>query len=194
MKRDFPAVLALVLTAALALLPMHVALAASDVTDPDAPRALPAQGPVQVQWSDPAQFTDIRQSRNRSEARRGDWVHDIASYLRERAEAKLSPGDTLAITITDIKRAGDYEPWRGASFDRTRVVRDIYPPRITLEFRQVDASGRVVAEGERKLTDLTFLMSASTTGSTDTLRYEKRLVDDWLRKEFKDRRATAAER
>src|SRR3546814_703882 len=29
----------------------------SDVTDPEAPRSLPADGPVDVRWTDPAQFT-----------------------------------------------------------------------------------------------------------------------------------------
>src|SRR3546814_8485015 len=50
----------------------------SDVTDPEAPRSLPADGPVDVRWTDPAQFTEIRRSGNRREARRGDWVHELA--------------------------------------------------------------------------------------------------------------------
>ena len=45
-----------------------------NVTDPDAPRSLPAEGPVAVQWTDPAQFTDLKFSGNRWEAARGDWV------------------------------------------------------------------------------------------------------------------------
>lgn len=191
MKRFLSVPFAIALVACMSALPMHAASAASDVTDPDAPRALPADGPVRVQWSDPAQFADIRQSRNRSEARRGDWVREIAKYVQQRAALKLPPGQTLDVTITDIKRAGDYEPWHGAMSDSTRFVRDIYPPRIVLTFRQTDAEGRRVAEGERRLTDLTFLRMGSSLSSTDTLRYEKRLVDDWLRKEFRDQRAAA---
>ena len=37
------------------------------VTDPDAPRALPEQGPVSVRWEDPSKFSDLRYSGNRYE-------------------------------------------------------------------------------------------------------------------------------
>lgn len=159
--------------------------ASRDVTDPKAPRSLPAQGRVDVNWTDPAQFSEIRQSGNRWEAKRGDWVEQLAQHLRKRAEQRLPSGERLSVTINDIQRAGRYEPWRGANVSSTRFVRDIYPPRIELEFTLRDANGNVVEQGPRKLTDLAFLMGSSPAGSTDPLRYEKRLIDDWLNKEFK---------
>ncbi|MCL1635679.1 DUF3016 domain-containing protein [Luteimonas sp. SX5] len=161
------------------------AAASSDVTDPKAPRSLPAEGRVDVSWTDPAQFSEIRQSNNRWEARRGDWVQQIAKYVRKRAEQRLPEGDRMSVTINDIRRAGQFEPWRGANVSSTRFVRDIYPPRIELSFTLTGADGRVIAQGERKLTDLAFLMNTPTAGSSDNLRYEKRLIDDWLSKEFK---------
>lgn len=159
--------------------------AARDVTDPKAPRSLPADGRVDVSWTDPAQFSEIRQSGNRWEAKRGDWIEQLAKHLRKRAERQLPSGERLSVTISDIQRAGRYEPWRGANVSSTRFVRDIYPPRIELEFTLRDANGNVVEQGPRKLTDLSFLMGSSPAGSTDPLRYEKRLIDDWLNKEFK---------
>src|SRR3546814_5481788 len=95
----------------------------SDVTDPEAPRSLPADGPVDVRWTDPAQFTEIRRSGNRREARRGDWVHDLAEYLRKRASDRLPDGQRLEVTITDIARAGNYEPWHGINADSIRFMR-----------------------------------------------------------------------
>lgn len=157
----------------------------ADVTDPKAPRSLPAEGAVAVSWTDPAQFSDLRQSGNRWEAKRGDWVQQLAQYLRKRAVQRLPPGERLDVTITDIRRAGQYEPWRGANFGSTRIVRDIYPPRIELNFTLSGADGAVVSQGARKLTDLDFMRNASAVGSSDPLRYEKRLIDEWLAKEFK---------
>ncbi|WP_242112607.1 DUF3016 domain-containing protein [Luteimonas aquatica] len=157
----------------------------SDVTDPGLPRQLPEAGPVDVQWDDPGKFTDITHSRNRWEARRGDWVRQIAQYIRSRAEKRLAPGERLEVTLHDIRRAGDYEPWHGPRDDSIRYVRDIYPPRMTLSFQLTGSDGRVIAQGERKLTDLAFMTNTALPGNTDALRYEKRLVDDWLRKEFK---------
>jgi len=161
------------------------AFAASDVTDPKQPRSLPAEGPINVSWTDPAQFSEIRQSGNRWEAKRGDWVKQLAEYVRKRAARDLAPGQRLDVTITDIRRAGQFEPWHRASMSSTRVVRDIYPPRIELSFKLTDDGGGVLAQGDRKLTDLTFMMNSSPVGSSDTLRYERRLIDEWLGKEFK---------
>lgn len=161
----------------------------ADVTDPKAPRSLPAEGAIAVSWTDPAQFSDLRQSGNRWEAKRGDWVQELAKHLRKRAGQRLPSGERLDVTITDIRRAGQYEPWRGANFGSTRIVRDIYPPRIELNFKLSSANGDVVAQGARKLTDLDFMRNASNVGSSDPLRYEKRLIDDWLNKEFKKPKA-----
>ena len=93
------------------------------VTDPEAPRALSVEGPVQVQWTDPTQFTELRYSRNRWDAERGNWVETLAEYLRTQASKQLPPGQKLDVTITDIKRAGDYEPWHGPRLDDVRVMR-----------------------------------------------------------------------
>src|SRR3546814_12063603 len=56
----------------------------SDVTDPEAPRRLPADGPVDVRWTDPAQFTEIRRRGHRRAARRRAWVHHLADDLHQR--------------------------------------------------------------------------------------------------------------
>ncbi|MGO1072519.1 DUF3016 domain-containing protein [Lysobacter sp. CA199] len=189
------------LRTALALILTAAVLAAGDagaksrtVTDPDAPRALPEQGPVSVRWQNPEQFTEIRNSRNRFEARRGNWVEQLAQYVRTRAQRQLPPGERLEVDITDIKRAGDFEPWHGPQFDDTRFVRDIYPPKIALSFKRLDASGQVIEEGQRNLRDMSFLMGPRVVSDSDPLRYEKRLIDDWLYGEFKstDERRSAA--
>lgn len=168
-----------------------VAGPARDVTDPAAPRALSAEGPVQVQWEDPTGFTELRHSRNRWDARRGDWVAKLAEHLRKRAAPQLHDGQQLAVTLTDIKRAGDYEPWHGPQLDDVRFMRDIYPPRITLHFTLTDAQGRVIDQGERKLVDNAYLYGSTRLSDSDPLRYEKRLLDDWLRRELNGGRATA---
>jgi hypothetical protein len=156
----------------------------------EAPRALPAQGPVSVSWADPATFSEIRNSANRQASAQGTWLQDLAEYMRRQAERRLPPGDTLQLTILDVQRAGQYEPWRDIRMQDTRVVRDIYPPRMTLRFRQLDASGKVVAEGERKLVDPAFLINVPSGSDSDPLRFEKGMVDSWVRREFPATRAS----
>ncbi len=157
------------------------AAAPRTVTDPQAPRALSGDGPVQVSWTDPAQFSEIRQSTNRFEAQRGNWVEQLATYVQTSAGKQLQPGQRLEVTLTDIKRAGDYEPWHGPRGNDIRILRDVYPPRIALTFTLTDAQGQVLAQGERKLSEHNIGMQRDT----DPLRYEKRLVDDWVRRDLR---------
>ena len=159
---------------------------ARNVTDPDYPRSLDSTGPVAVSWSEPAGFTEIRYSRNRYEAARGDWVRSLARHLADRAARVMAPGERLEVEITDIQRAGQYEPVAGR-LDQVRMVRDIYPPRIELRYTRYDASGAPVDSGERELTDIGFLAhSAHALHSQDPLRHEKRLLDQWIRHDLAD--------
>ena len=156
-----------------------------NVTDADAPRSLESAGPVSVDWTDPAQFSEVCYSANRRESRRGNWVEQLARHLRETAARQLPAGQTLRVTLTDIRRAGSYEPWHGPDLQDTRVIRDLYPPRITLQFTRLDARGEVLDQGERKLVDPGFLTGSTRIGESDPLRYEKKMLDDWLRREIR---------
>ena len=161
-------------------------LAACATTAPvsSGPGQLDAEGPVQVSWTDPASFSEITRGRDRMETLRGTWVRELALYLRGAAADKLQPGETLEVELLDVDRAGDYEPWHGPDADDIRITRHIYPPSVVLRFRHQDASGRVLAEGERRLRDSGFMSRALTHRSTDPLRYEKQLLDDWLAREL----------
>ena len=160
------------------------AQAGSTVTDPNLPRSLPADGPVAVSWGDPAQFSELRHSGNRWEAERGNWVTQLAEYARKSATKQLAPGQKLEINITDIQRAGRYEPWQAPQLQDVRMIRDIYPPRIELSYTLYGADGQVLAQAERKLSDLGYLMGSQPLNQNDPLRYEKRVLDQWVRRDL----------
>jgi hypothetical protein len=172
--------LALALTLAMA----GSAVAGNSLLSKDAPRALPDNGPVSVTWADPATFTELKASGNRFESAQGDWLLQLAKYMRKQADKQLAPGNKLELTIVDIQRAGRYEPWHGLDRQNIRMIREIYPPRMTVKYRETDANGAVVAEGERKLTDLAFMVNSGMINDSDPLRYEKRMIDSWLRRDF----------
>jgi hypothetical protein len=107
--------------------------------------------------------------------------------LIKRATTLLPAGDRLEVSITDIKLAGGYEPWHGPQLRYVRFMKDVYPPRIDLDFKLTDSNGKVVREGSRKLRDLGYLQNgAARVGNTDPLRYDKALIDSWLRRELED--------
>lgn len=136
---------------------------------------------VNVRYKDPQHFTEAKRSFGMHLIDADDYLKPLKDYIVQRASRILAPGQRLDIEVTDVKRAGEYEPWHGPRFDDVRVIKDIYPPRIDLDFTLYGADGKVLREGQRKLRDAAFLSRNSATDQ-DTLRYEKSLIDSWLRK------------
>jgi len=153
-----------------------------------APRSSAPNPNVQVNWDDPAHFTDTRSNLCRNRGGKAEWLGQLARYVQGRADRVVADGRTLKVTITDIQRAGQCEPWRGPNLDDTRIIKDIYPPSISLHFSLAEADGRVVSEGDRTLRDSAFMHRDTMLNKDDPLRFEKRLLDDWLRKEFPNAR------
>ena len=139
------------------------------VTDASVPRELPGDGPVQVRWTDPAEFTELRQSRNRWEAARGNWVVTLAEHLQKSAAARLPEG----------------QHWLMPDMQHVRMMRDIYPPRMNLDVRITGQDGQLVSEGQYRLSDMNYLHSTPPTiNSSDPLRHEKHMIDTWVRREL----------
>ena len=138
---------------------------------------------AEVNFFEPKKFTDVKDS-SMGDYERTTYLDQIRDHLLEQAKYHVPEGHMLAVTITDIDMAGDFEPWRGPRFDDIRIVKDIYPPRIALSFQLKNAEGVVVKEGKRELRDLAFLMKITMAFRDDSVRHEKGLLDDWLRAEF----------
>jgi hypothetical protein len=141
---------------------------------------------VEVSYKDPEKFTDVKDSSMGSDRDRENYLSLLKTHLEERGAKEIPDGAKLSVTISDVDMAGDFEPWRGPQFNDVRVVKEIYPPRIHLTFKLTGSDGSVLKEGERKLSDLSFQMNATPAFSNDSLKYEKSLLDNWLRSEFTD--------
>jgi hypothetical protein len=140
---------------------------------------------IQVNWAPNDQLSEVKQNpSHRGYMEPAQWQKVLGDYLRRRAERLLPPGQRLVVTIDDIKLAGDYEPWRGVDMQDVRILKDLYPPRMDLHFRLTDASGKILREGSAKLRDLAYLQRA-LPNDNDPLRYDKRLIGDWLGAEFR---------
>jgi hypothetical protein len=147
----------------------------------------PAKTPskVEVLFSKaPDQYVDVRDGFSASEKGQAANLDSLKQYIEQRGNDLIPAGQKLTVTLTEVDLAGDFEPWRDSSMNNVRIVKDIYPPRIDLEFKLVDASGKVLKEGKRELRDLTFMMKLSIQRD-DPFRHEKQLLNEWLRTEFK---------
>jgi Protein of unknown function (DUF3016) len=138
---------------------------------------------AQVIFFEPDRFTDVKDSYMGSDKGRDAILDQLRDYIQERAKVYVADGLNLTVTVTDVDLAGDFEPARGGRWMDVRIVKDIYPPRIELSFQLTAPDGTVLKQGERKLTDTAFQMKLSIN-TNDALRYEKALLDDWMRTDF----------
>ena len=142
----------------------------------------PAESSVSVTYVNPEQFTENRLYGWQDRFNRIDYLAQLKAYLIKQGQAILKPGQSLHVDITDIQLAGAYEPWRGPQWSYVRIMRDIYSPRIDLDFRLVGQDGNVLREGKRVLRNIDYLYSgASVPAATGTsLYYDKALLRRWL--------------
>lgn len=140
---------------------------------------------IQVIWAPTEKLSEVRDNQmQRGWLRPEDWMKSLGDDLRKHADRVLPPGQQLEVTINDIKLAGAFEPWRRVEQQDIRILKDIYPPRVELHFKLVGSDGRTLREGDKKLVDGAYLQHSVAANSTDPLRYDKRLLDDWVSREF----------
>ncbi len=163
------------LLAFLSLAAAGVVLAAA----PDKPASA-----IEVTFVAAEKFTDAKDDYMDSDRGREAVLGELKQHLVTHGAKYLAKGERLQITVTDVDLAGDFEPWRGINFQDIRIVKDIYPPRVNLEFKLVDAEGKVISEGKRQLRDLGYLVGMAMPTS-DPLRFDKEMLNDWLRQEFR---------
>lgn len=142
-----------------------------------------AETRVTVTYASPEKFSETREFGQQDRFNSVNYLDPLKAHLIKRATRMLPPENRLEVIITDIKLAGSYEPWHGPNLMYVRFMKDIYPPRIDLTFKLIDSDGKVLREGSRKLRNLGYLQSgAARLGDTDPLRYDKALIDSWLRR------------
>ena len=148
------------------------------------PALAAAQSPVEVSFGDLAKFADLKASVLSSARDREALAEDLRRHIEREAPARLPQGARLKVHVSDVDMAGEYWPVGGGTAGRDmRIVKDVYPPRIDLDFELLRADGSVERSGRRELRDAGFLQYQGLM-SHEALRYEKRMLDGWLRKEF----------
>lgn len=135
---------------------------------------------VSVVFDHPDKFTDVKDAFMPTDKGQEAILAEIKNFVKSRARSYLHGGQRLEVKFTDIDLAGDFEPQRGPRFQDVRIVKAIYPPRLKFQFKLVDADGKLVSEGKHELTDLAY-QSRLVFPQDDPLRYEKDLLDGWLR-------------
>ncbi|ABV89036.1 DUF3016 domain-containing protein [Shewanella pealeana] len=140
-------------------------------------------GMVKVEWQDPDSFRDIRSSGDIQSRFEQRTFEQMTKSLNKEASKILKPDQKLEMVVTDLDLAGDVRPTFGATTNDLRVVKDIYPPRITFSYKILQGD-QVVMAGDEKLTDMNFMYSINKMNNKP-YRYENELLSSWLKKTVK---------
>ncbi len=138
---------------------------------------------VAVTFQDPDDFTDVLE--RYTEINSPNYLAELKSYLQQIAARRLKDGERLSVTFTDIDLAGDV---RIRPLRDVRVITAVFTPKMDFTFQLTDASGKVLKEGKRHLTDLNFQIRIGLPSQLiEPLYYDKQLLRDWVSSEFSDK-------
>ena len=146
-----------------------------------------AQAEVEIEWDKPEKYRDVRPTNESRKRFREATFERINEYMNELALAL--PGDQkLLMKVNDLDLAGQVLPASfvglGLSGSDVRVVKNIDIPRINFSYQLLDKSGEVLQQAEVKLKDMSFLERRTHFFKSESLRYEKSMVQRWFKQEF----------
>lgn len=139
---------------------------------------LPAAAAVTVTFVQPEKFRDLPFSPRDDER----LLQDLGKYFATLNKG-LPEGQDLRIDVVDLDLAGRMVPNVRGGHD-LRVMSRADWPNMKLRYT-LSANGHVVSSGEDMLSDMSYLDRLNKYSNGDTLRYEKRMVEDWFNKKFK---------
>lgn len=131
-----------------------------------------ASADVTVNYIQPERFSDLPFASWERDAVLKDLTEHFAKL-----GAQLPPGQNLRVDVLDVDLAGREYPGRGPR--DLRIVKQIDWPRIDLRFA-IEQNGQVLRSGEAELRDMNFMDRIGRYTDTESLSYEKRMIDDWF--------------
>ncbi len=136
----------------------------------------PALAGVQVTYQTPERFSDLPFS----PAERAAILQQMSEHF-DALGKRLPAGQDLQVEVSDIDLAGRIvhsQRWN----EEVRVLRGGADwPRMRFHYRLSEA-GRELASGDAELANMDYQQRINRYSSSDPLRYEKQMLDDWFGK------------
>jgi hypothetical protein len=114
---------------------------------------------------------------------RDDVMNELQLHFAKLA-AKLPSGQTLKIEVNDVDLAGRIEPHQIGHNNDMRILRGAADwPSMKFSFI-VESQGKVIKSGLADVNDMNYLRGFNRYSANEPLRYEKKMLDEWFRKEL----------
>ena len=146
---------------------------------------------VKVAWQNPEKYTDIRPANGTKMAYQKRVISAFDKIWADFA-TKLPAGYSLQVTIKDLDLAGDVNPMFRINHNDIRVIKDIYFPRMNIDFVVLDENKQPVVAGQDvKIKDMGFMMSKPSGLSHTEFAYEAEMLKKWFKRTVEPKLPTA---
>lgn len=143
---------------------------------------------VEVIWSEPDNYEDIRAANWSDAAFRKSLFSNIEKHFQSLAQ-DLPSSLQLKIKMTNINLAGDVR-YDFTLHQEIRYVKSAYWPLLEFEYTVVEA-GAVIRQGTARLRDMGFMSRGTRLKNrSDSFKYEKRIITEWFEKDLRTMLAT----
>ncbi|NKF49395.1 DUF3016 domain-containing protein [Shewanella sp. WXL01] len=137
-------------------------------------------GVVKIEWQNPKKFRDIKTSNERQSRFEARLFETLTKNLDKEVTKTLKPNQKLEMQVSNLDLAGDMRPTFGATTGDLRIIKDLYPPRMTFTY-QVLEGDKVVVAGDEKLVDMTFMNNVRNRNHKP-FQYETVMLKNWFNK------------
>jgi len=136
----------------------------------------------EVTWTDYKSYRDIHEGNEGRKSFRERIFKDFEKHFAKMA-SNLPENQTLKIEVTDVDLAGDTHV---AGINRTRIVKQVYFPRMNFSYQLLDESGKVIKTDEVVVKDMNFMSGSNLKYRNKSLGYEKKMLDEWFNDTFSE--------
>ncbi|KGJ93321.1 DUF3016 domain-containing protein [Colwellia psychrerythraea] len=136
----------------------------------------------EVTWKDYESYRDIDSGNENRKSFRERTFRKLEEHFAKLATS-LPDGQVLKIEVTDVDLAGDTHV---GGINQTRIIKQIFMPRMNFSYQLLDADGKVIQTEAVVVKDMNFMSGINLKYRNDSLGYEKKMLDDWFKKTFKE--------
>lgn len=141
-----------------------------------------AGGGAELEWADPAKYTDIMPDVGTRAAKLAS-VQKAFTGVFEAQASQLPDGYLFKARITNVDLAGQVDPPQvmNPNLMNTRVLTANYFPSLLLDYTLTDAGGAVLASGRSVVvSDMDYLSRTTSANASTPYYYESRMIRNWF--------------
>lgn len=144
---------------------------------------------VKITWEEPESYSDVKPTNESRKRFRERTLQELEEHIVDLA-SDLPESQVLSMTVTNVDLAGQVWPSQFVGFGNgagsdVRIIKRVDIPRMTFSYSLANADGQVILSGEDvKLKDMDFMESNIRRNRTESLSYEKAMLNDWFSDTF----------